>query len=93
MKLIIWFFIKNWELLEAYNNTWEKVSNLIKKDLVVNQCIKIIFYANETPKLDVVFVNNIIDSAFKVNKQHYPQILLEKCKCCKIKWVILLMKI
>ena len=53
MKLIIWFFIKNWELLEAYNNIWEKVSNLIKKDLAVNQCIKIIFYANKIPKLDV----------------------------------------
>ena len=37
--------------------------------------------------------NNVIDSAFKVDKQHYPQILLKECKCCKIKWVILLMKI
>ena len=30
------FLIKNDELLEIYNDIWDKVSNTIKKDLIVN---------------------------------------------------------
>ena len=30
------FFIKDNELLEKYNKIWDKVSNTIKKDLIVS---------------------------------------------------------
>ena len=33
------FLIKNYELLEKYNNIWDKISNCIKKDLAADQCI------------------------------------------------------
>lgn len=31
------FFIKDDELLQKYNKTWDTLSNIIKKDLIVNQ--------------------------------------------------------
>ena len=33
------FLIKDDELLEKYNQIWEKVKNTIKKNLIVNQYI------------------------------------------------------
>ena len=36
MKIIIYFLIKNDELLEKYDETWEKI--ISKKNLVVNLC-------------------------------------------------------
>ena len=32
MKIIIYFLIKNDELLEKYNETWEKIKNNIEKE-------------------------------------------------------------
>lgn len=33
----IYFFIKDDELLQKYNKIWDTLSNIIKKDLIVNQ--------------------------------------------------------
>lgn len=33
------FLIKDGKFLEAYNKIWKWVRNLIKKDLIVNQCM------------------------------------------------------
>ena len=67
------FLIKNGELLEAYNNIWERVSNLMKKDLIVSvydeeylktktksydRKVNTNLYEN-TKKRCTVFVNNI----------------------------------
>ena len=30
------FLVKDYELLQKYNKIWDKVSNIIKKDLIVN---------------------------------------------------------
>ena len=36
MKLNMYFFDKSDELLQRYNEIWEKVKNSIKKNLIVN---------------------------------------------------------
>ena len=41
MKLNISFSVKNDEFLEKYNGIWDKVSILLKKDLIVNLLTKI----------------------------------------------------
>ena len=38
MKLNMSFLIKNDELLDKYNEIWDKVNKVIKKDLIVSLC-------------------------------------------------------
>ena len=79
--------IKGYELLEKYNEIWEKVKNIIKKEFdsepVYNEkylIAKIKFYNG---KINTNFHNNKIPkegSQFRTSKNYYPQVFLEECK-------------
>ena len=79
--------IKGYELLEKYNEIWEKVKNIIKKEFdsepVYNEkylIAKIKFYNG---KINTNFHNNKIPkegSQFRASKNYYPQVFLEECK-------------
>ena len=90
------FLIKDDELLEKYNEIWEKVKNIIKKEFdsepVYNEKAKIksyngkintSFHNNKIPKEGsqfIFFSVILIDSVFRKGKNCYPQVFLEECK-------------
>ena len=82
----MYFLIKSDELLEKYNEIWDKVSNSIKQGFdsehVHNEKyikIKIKFYERKVGTKRRFSVH-LIDSVFRVGKNYYPQVSLEKCK-------------
>ena len=96
------FLIKDEKLFEKHNEMWEKVSNIIKKELdskpVWNE--KYLKYLKTkiksyNEKINTNFQNNkiskegsqciclsviLIDSAYKKDKNFYPQVFLEEYK-------------
>ena len=91
--------IKDDELLEKYNEIWERVKNSIKKEFdseplynekylkaKIKSCngeINTNFHNNKLPKEGSRFICLsviLIDSAFKMGKNYYPQVFLEECK-------------
>ena len=84
------FFIKYENFLEKYNKVWDKVSNSIKKSLIVNLCIikkylkkqnKILQGKNQHKKgSQCIYISVIlIDSTYRKDKNYY-QVSLKKYK-------------
>ena len=84
------FLIKDDELLEKYNEIWEKVKNSLKKEFYSEPV-----YNEKYLKININFHNNIIlkegyqciclsviliDFDFRTGSNCYPQVLLQECK-------------
>ena len=95
MKLNMSFLIKDNELLEKYNEIWEKAKDSLKREFdskpVYNKKylkakIKSYFgkstQNNKIPKASQYVCLSIIslDSVFRAGKNYYPQVYLEECK-------------
>ena len=93
------FLMKDAELLEKCNKTWDKFSNSIRKGFdsepVYNEeylktkaksyegKISTNFHDDRIPKQGshcICSSVTLTDSAFKIGKNYYPQVFLEKCK-------------
>ena len=88
------FLIKDHELLEKYNEIWEKVKTGIKKELdnesaynetylkakikSYNGKINTNFHNNKIPKEGSQFI--LIDSLLRTGKNYYPQVFIKENK-------------
>ena len=92
-KPLICFLIKDGELLEKYNEIWEKVKNSTENEFdsepVYNKIksyngkINTIFRNNKIPKEGSKFICLsviFIDSIFRAGKNYYPQAFVEQCR-------------
>ena len=83
--------IKDEKFLKKYNEVWEKVSNIIKKEFgskpaynKTHHKTKMKFYKgkiNTKESSQCIYISVIlIDSVYRKHKNYYPQVLLEKYK-------------
>ena len=77
----MFFLIKDDELLEKYNEIWEKNKESLKKDFdsepVCNGKINTNFHINKIAKQHSQY---ICLSVFRTGKNYYSQVFLEECK-------------
>ena len=90
------FLLRDEILLEIYNETWRKVSNIIKKKFESkplyneeylrkshNGKINTSFQTNKPPKEGSQYICLsviLIDSIYRKDKNYYPQVFLEESK-------------
>ena len=89
------FLVNDEEILEKYNEIWDKIKNLFKEkfdsepvynDKYIKAKINLYdknFYGNKTPiegEHYTCFFVILLDSIVNVNKKYYPQIFLKECK-------------
>ena len=89
------FLIKDEEVLEKYNEIWEKVKNSLKKEFDSEPVYFKKYVKANNGKINTNFHNNkiskegfqficlsviLIDFVFRTGKNYYPQVFLEKCK-------------
>ena len=84
------FLIKDDELLERYNEIWDKVKNIVKKESFSEQLYNEKYLKAKLKsfngKINTSFHNEfcisviLSDFVFRIAKNYYPQVFLEVCK-------------
>ena len=92
MKLnVCIFLIKDENVFDKFNEIWEKVSNIIKKEfnseLVYKENIKKLKKIKTKERFHCACAQVIlIDSVYIKDKNYYPKVFLEKCNLITIEY-------
>ena len=80
----IHLLVNDTEILEKYDKIWNKIKSLLKKELLVKQCIMINILKLKQKFTMIEYIQFFVALLYSIlvssSKEYYPQIFSEECK-------------